>query len=206
MSLFIINRKPVVGYSDYLATSDGYVIRSARRRKRDGKTIPETVLIPYYTKMRNKSTGYAIVTLSKCGKVRKFTVHKLVYEAFNDVLHKGMVIDHKDGCKQNNSLLNLEGVSIKENVVRAFSNRQQPTEFRRSICKTTPEMFDKLCSDISYGLSIEFSERKNGIPHGTVKSILAGKSYKSLYKKVYNAVMANTEIKHPLKRVAHRNA
>lgn len=62
--------------------------------------------------------GYCTLVLTKNGKGKTRTVHQLVAEAFLN--HKPCkykaVINHKDFNRQNNSLENLEIVSVRENT------------------------------------------------------------------------------------------
>lgn len=63
--------------------------------------------------------GYNYVTLSKNNKVKTFTVHKLVMEAFVSRRPSGLVVNHKDGVKTNNRIENLEWVTVRENVIHS---------------------------------------------------------------------------------------
>jgi hypothetical protein len=47
------------------------------------------------------------------------TVHRAVYSFFHGEIPEGMLINHKDGNKQNNTLSNLEIVTPKENYLHA---------------------------------------------------------------------------------------
>jgi len=58
--------------------------------------------------MKNGSKGYGIVTLSKNGIKEKVLVHRTVYAAFHNGIPEGLVIDHLNGNKQDNRLVNLE--------------------------------------------------------------------------------------------------
>lgn len=62
--------------------------------------------------------GYKRVMLYKNKKYKYYFVHRLVIETFKG--KNNLQVDHIDGNKSNNSLLNLEYVTSKENVRRAW--------------------------------------------------------------------------------------
>lgn len=71
--------------------------------------------------MRTTMTkGYASVFLSDSPRIGKPLIHVLVAEAFIGPREQGYEVDHKDGNKLNNSVLNLEYVTPRENTQRAF--------------------------------------------------------------------------------------
>ena len=61
------------------------------------------------------SFGYLFVELCKDGKVKAFTVHRLVAEAFIPNLNNYKEVNHKDENKTNNVVTNLEWCDRKYN-------------------------------------------------------------------------------------------
>ena len=61
------------------------------------------------------SFGYLFVNLCKDGKVKAFTVHRLVAEAFLDNPNNYKEVNHKDENKTNNVVINLEWCDAKYN-------------------------------------------------------------------------------------------
>ena len=61
------------------------------------------------------SFGYLFVNLCKDGKVKAFTVHRLVAEAFLDNPNNYKEVNHKDENKTNNVVTNLEWCNRKYN-------------------------------------------------------------------------------------------
>lgn len=66
--------------------------------------------------------GYAIVVLSKENKLKTFTVHQLVAQAFIPGFLKGTEINHKDGNKANPCVDNLEVSNPSHNQLHAVAN------------------------------------------------------------------------------------
>lgn len=184
-------RKEIKNYEGlYEADSDGFIVKISREQKdkRYGERTKEVVLKPYFTKMKNGSKGYGIVTLCKNGIKQKVTVHSIIYSTFNSEYDtKKYCIDHIDGNKENNNLSNLELVSYSENTNRAFNNNLMASEFNRSFCKTTEEQLNKAFEYIAIGFKDRQAEKMSGIPIGTICQIRKNKSYKSFYTKCLEA-------------------
>lgn len=91
------------------------------------------------------SFGYKRVTLYAPTR-KRFFVHRLVAYHFCDGYQEGLVVNHKDGNKQNNNYLNLEWVTRSENDLHAFANnlrtiaggaiKQKEKSKRRVLIKT----------------------------------------------------------------------
>lgn len=64
--------------------------------------------------------GYVEISLSKEGKRKYTTLHRLLAETFIKNEHNKKCVNHKDGNKLNNSLDNLEWCTYSENIKHAF--------------------------------------------------------------------------------------
>lgn len=98
-----------------------YVSSCGRIRNRRGKEV----------KFLTNQTGYLVVNINNT----LYLVHRLVMETFNPIKNsKEMTIDHLDHNKRNNSLVNLEWVTEKENQNRAKNDYVsfKSTDFRVS--------------------------------------------------------------------------
>lgn len=82
-------------------------------------------------KLGNKK-GYKTVLLKFRGKSKSFLVHRLVAIAFVKG-NKSLVVNHKDGVKDNNLADNLEWVSIAENSRHAVLNGLHPKSTKLTI-------------------------------------------------------------------------
>ena len=78
-----------------------------------------------YLKPKPSKTGYLIANLTKNGKRKWFYIHRLVLSAFCPIDNaENMQVNHKDENKTNNSLLNLEWVTPKENCNYGKRNKK----------------------------------------------------------------------------------
>ena len=97
-------RNYIYGCTDYLADSETGAIISLKGKNE--KSLKQFISIK----------GYYTVQLSWNSKYKNYLVHRLVWEAFNGPIPKGMQINHKDENKRNNCLTNLEMVTPQYNV------------------------------------------------------------------------------------------
>lgn len=108
----------VKGYEGIYAITSCGKVWSYRRQK---------FLTPFYN-----TKGYLKVDLWKNGKVKTFSVHRLVAEAYIPNPDNLPQVNHKDECKTNNCLQNLEWCDCKYNInygtgiERAANSRKKP--------------------------------------------------------------------------------
>lgn len=95
-----------------------------------------------------KSKGYVVV----CVAGKSLKVHRMVMQTYDPIENwKDMQVNHIDGNKENNSILNLEWCSCKENIRHAwrtglsFSSEEKTEARRKGQIKKwrTDELFDK---------------------------------------------------------------
>ena len=70
------------------------------------------------SKISINTTGYSQVWLGKL-----FSLHRVVFEAFNGAIGDGMVVNHIDGDITNNNLSNLEQCTQYDNIMKGKCNR-----------------------------------------------------------------------------------
>lgn len=102
--------RPVLGFEDnYSVTSDGRLFRT---KSHYGTTCCKEC-------KPSELRGYLRFHLCKGNKVRVYSAHRMVWEAFNGRITDGMVINHKNGKKNDNRLSNLEVCTPAENSLHA---------------------------------------------------------------------------------------
>lgn len=106
--------KDIKGYEGlYQVSSLGEVQRLAGKGSPNGRLLK----IGY-----NNNGGYGIVRLSKGGASRNHYVHRLVAEAFLEPQSGKTDVNHIDLDKHNNTYLNLEWATRKENIRHAHQS------------------------------------------------------------------------------------
>lgn len=86
-------------------------VKSLKGRNANGR-----ILKPYII-----NSGYKMVNMMVDGKKQRKLVHRLVASSFLH-LKEGLVVNHKNGDKLDNRLVNLEVCSYKENSEHAHKN------------------------------------------------------------------------------------
>ena len=154
-------RHPI--YQDYLASRCGKIL-SLKWNK--------TKLL----KLQD-NRGYLMFGLSKNG-IKRYYVHRFVFETFKGKIPKGKEIDHIDNDRKNNSIVNLQLLTPKENT-------------RKSCCKKVisfnletkeKKFFNSLTEAAEYH-QVHFSKISDICRkiRKTTKSKKDGKKYKFFY-------------------------
>jgi hypothetical protein len=104
----------IAGYNRYECSNLG--------RIRDSKTDRIIFTFP------NSRSGYRITCMVPDGRMKKKTVHTapLIAATWLGPRPQGFQIDHKDGDKLHEAIMNLEYVSQAENIQRSYDNGQHP--------------------------------------------------------------------------------
>lgn len=114
--------KDVVGFESlYFVSSDGCLYN--RKMKKHKPHV-------------HPVTGYCQQILRKDGKQYMRYMHRLVAEAFLPNPDYLPEVNHKDGCKLNNTVSNLEWVNRSQNMRHAYQNGLRPTTRIAAYTKT----------------------------------------------------------------------
>lgn len=96
--------KEIKGYEGLYAVSSNGRVLSMRTNK--------------FLKPFNNGHGYYQVSLCKNGIVTKYYVHVLVLNTFKPNDDPKMEVDHRNGCKGDNRLANLQWLTHAENMAK----------------------------------------------------------------------------------------
>jgi len=114
--------KDIEGYEGYYQVSNNGRVRSVERQVEcNGKIHNRKSRI---LKPGESKTGYYRVVLSKFGKHKNASIHRLVAKAFLTTKKNRNCVNHKDLDKKNNRVKNLEWCSFKENSEHAVKNNR----------------------------------------------------------------------------------
>jgi hypothetical protein len=167
--------KDVVGYEGHFMVSESGKVKSLNRIciRRDGNkfNVREKNIIPFIS-----NVGYTRVALQNNGKQVKYSVHRLVAEAFIPKEIGRDFVNHIDGNRLNNHYSNLEWVSMIENNCHRFDKTKTTSKytgvswikakqkFTASICinKIQKTIGHYLTEEEAYAARCDY-ELKNGI-------------------------------------------
>lgn len=113
--------KEVVGFEDYYEVSNHGRIRSLDRVTNNGTQIRKGRII----KQKKYKSGYMYAHLSKDGKEKWYTVHRIVAMAFIPNPNNYDEINHKNEIKSDNSVENLEWCTKRYNTNYGTGNRRR---------------------------------------------------------------------------------
>lgn len=135
--------------------------------------------------------GYIFATLH--GK--QYPVHRLIAKFFHcETYSEGLVVNHKDGNKQNNFVDNIEWVTQKENIKHSHENNLQPRKVATYTGKFTSEQREEIKALWDNGeLSRRQISNMYGVSHTCINNIINDK-YKyagkvNLYEEVARPIV-----------------
>jgi len=113
--------------------------------------------------------GYKIIKY----KNKNLRVHRIIYLKFIGFLNNSLVINHKDGNRANNSVNNLELVTISENNFHSYRVLRNPAiAGNRKICFQTAE---KIRSEYKHGSTYKILCEKYELSKSTISYIINNK-------------------------------
>ena len=102
-------------------------------------------------------SGYPIVTLSKNGKTKIFSIHRLVAIEFITNPKNLNQVNHKDGNKSNNSYQNLEWCTHSENMKHSFHVLNNKKINRKKVIDNNTGIIYESIMDAANELNIKYS-------------------------------------------------
>lgn len=149
------------------------LLRYVLRRNGQTTRVNETIL-----KQTLDTDGYPIVGLCKNNRKTQ-TVHRLVAKAFIPNPENKPCIDHIDGNRTNNNVDNLRWATVKENANNPISKkryRNMAIKLKHYKSKQKAVLQIKDGKIINEFESMREAERKTGISHAAISSVILNKS------------------------------
>ena len=161
--------KDIPNYEGYYQISNLGNIKSLKRKVKqfNGYQIIEKEIDERMLKTSKQNNGYILVRLSKNGKAKTYSVHRLVIRTF--IGESCLQVDHKNGKKSNNELNNLEYVTSFENMRRAFRNNLV------TLKKNEINQYDLNGNFIKTWYNAGFIERELNLDHSNIIKCCKGK-------------------------------
>lgn len=133
---------------------------------------------PVKTHPRKYPGSYLVVALCANNRPRAIAVHRLVYESFVGPLPIGVQINHRDGDKTNNSLINLEAVTAAENMAHARQMGLMARGERQGRAKLSDEQVLEARAMHALG-SVSFKElgHRYGVSDTAMRHAVQGKTW-----------------------------
>ena len=142
--------KEIAGYEGLYEVSDKGRVKSLKYGK-------EKILKP-----SNNPRGYLQVCLYKDGNRKQLLVHRLAAEAFIQNPNNLETVNHKDEDKTNNTVGNLEWMTLEDNIIYSQARQVQ--------------MFDKKTGELLATFpSTREAERVTGIDQSSISKCCKGK-------------------------------
>lgn len=155
--------KSVVGYEDL------YLISSNGRVKRNKKLLKPGLA----------GNGYFTVALCRDGIAKSHTIHTMVAIAFIGKRSLNKQVNHKDGLKTNNNVINLEYSTNRENSIHAVINGLNPSGEKCYWAKLNKKQIDMIRKEhVPYKITYEYLSKKYGVSSSAISLIVRGERWK----------------------------
>jgi predicted XRE-type DNA-binding protein len=170
--------KTVVGRDRYEVSSIGRVRRVARiglnYKNRHGRPHFFSLACKLIKSCLDKD-GYPRLSLRDSkGNNMDFKIHRLVAMAFHaDTYFDGAIVNHKNSCRTDNRVSNLEWVTYKQNTIHSWAhgNRKRPVGELNGAAKLSEEDVTQIRSMLKEGILQKEISKKFGVTQSAISSI-----------------------------------
>lgn len=156
--------KDIPNYEGIYQVSNLGRIKSLERIDARGRRLKEKILKPKLAR------GYYLIGLTKQATQKFYYVHRLVYEAFNDLIPENMQVNHLDERPINNALSNLNLMTCKENINYGTRNERSAKKLSKVVLQF--DLNDNLVKEYA---STHQAERETGFANQNIVKCCKGK-------------------------------
>lgn len=154
---------------------EGIYEASSLGRVRRIKPLKRARAVPYYLKPMLNQHGYCRVVLTKDGKHKPYSVHRLVMSAFHGP--SKLQVNHMNLIKTDNRLENLEYVTHEANTIHAINAGVRPKGEVHGMSKLTEAQVREIRRLRELGLTTYQIADRFKVTRPNIGSILAGKTW-----------------------------
>lgn len=168
--------KDIEGFEGLYQVSNMGNVKSLARKYKNGITNKQDIVL----KQSTNPKGYKSVYLCKDSKVYAKNVHRLVCVNFLDNPENKSDVNHKNGIKSDNSLINLEWVTRSENIKHAYDNSlRRYTENQKNTFLVNKVNNSKKVICVETGIiydSLKIASNKIGVKYITLHAQITGRN------------------------------
>lgn len=176
---------PIVGYEGFYSINMNGQVRSEKRLvKRFSMGTHSHQPIGGYILKQINANGYKKVNLHRNGTSKCFYVHRLVAINFLPISDnpENRIINHKDGCRDNNNVLNLEWCDHMHNINHAWDiglTKSKGEKHPKANLKSEDVLFMRELFKTGHYTKRELQHVFN-VSHGCVSDIIKLRTWKHL--------------------------
>lgn len=129
---------------------------------------------------KRRADGYRVVRVQIDGRAHMAMAHRLVWAVHVGPVPPGEEINHRNGCRGDNRLENLERVSPSRNVQHSYDvlGRPRAAGSRNGRAKLTREQVGMIRQRAAGGEAGRALAREFGVSHTVVQRIIAGRYWR----------------------------
>ena len=171
--------KTINGFNGFYQVSNLGTVRSIDRKIynkgcRAWQNARGCVLKPNYDK-----GGYTYVGLhdNESGKTKSFKIHRLVAFAFIEGFEDGLEVNHKNGIRDDNRVVNLEWITRSGNILDKYKRGYRPVGEKNNSAKLKNEYIPIITSLYDSGVSQNKLAKAFNVSQGTISHVIQRKHY-----------------------------
>ena len=145
--------KDVPGFTAYLADTNGVIFRKM--------IVKGRIVLKIITPRVNNRGYYRVALADTDGNNHELLVHRVIASVFLRNPQNLKTVNHKDGYKYNNSVSNLEWMSLTDNISHAYANG---LHYRNNYDTISDELKSAISNEYHYGnCDRKYIARKYGV-------------------------------------------